>query len=116
VTLPDANKEYFLTSYLYELTAGQTAARFFERASFGATRSMLSQATNTAQMAAWIQTQFDENVTPITSHREYFRKRLNPRMIEMGKFGRAGPKVCDVNSRWRNFAFTRKDYGELPTC
>lgn len=104
---------YYLTSYAYTLTPGQTSARFFERASFGATSSMLSLATNVADMANWVRDQLDESVTPLTSHRAYFRKRLNPRMLEMGKFGRSGPKVCDVNSRWRNFAFTRTDAGEF---
>ena len=64
-------------------------------------------------MAMWISNQLDEDITPLSSHREYFRKRLNPRMLEMGKYGRTGPKVCDLYSRWRNFAFTRKDTGEL---
>ena len=104
---------YYLTSYSYTLTPAQTSARFFERASFGGTTSMLSLATNVADMAAWVRDQLDETVTPLTSHRKYFRTRLNPRMLEMGKFGRSGPKVCDANSRWRSFAFTRTDAGEL---
>jgi hypothetical protein len=114
VTLPDiVTQSYYLTSYVYTLTSKQTSARFFERASFGATPDMLTMATTTVDMANWIKDQFDESVTPISSHREYFRKRLNPRMVEMGKFGKAGPRVCDVNSRWRNFAFTRNDVGEF---
>ena len=104
---------YSLTSYAYTLTPEQTSARFFERASFGADSTMLSLATDEASMAMWISNQLDEDITPLSSHREYFRKRLNPRMLEMGKYGRTGPKVCDLYSRWRNFAFTRKDTGEL---
>ena len=110
VTLPDTDTQvYRLTSYLHTLTAEQTSARFFERASFGPTSGLLSVATNEANMASWIQTQFDTTVTPMTSHREYFRKRLNPRSLEVYKYGRSGPHPCDVNSRWRSFAFTRKD-------
>jgi hypothetical protein len=113
VELPDENQSYYLTSYAYTLTPSQTSSRFFERASFGATPSMLSLATDEASMASWIRDQLDENVTPLSSHRKYFRKRLNPRMVELGKFGRDGPRVCDLNSRWRNFGFTKKDYGEF---
>lgn len=104
---------YFVTSYSYTLIPSQTSARFFERASFGASPSMLSLATTEAQMAEWIRDQFDESLTPLTSHRAYFRKRLSPPMLEMGKYGRTGPAACDTHSRWRNFAFTRKDAGEL---
>ena len=113
VDLPDwETNTYFVTSYAYTLTPSQTSVRFFERASFGASPSMLSEATTELQMAQWIRDQFDESLTPLTSHRAYFRKRLSPRMLEMGKYGRTGPKACDMNSRWRNFAFTRKDAGE----
>jgi hypothetical protein len=112
--LPDwETQEYYLTSYAYTLTAAQTSARFFERASFGASPSMLSQATDVSGMANWIRDQFDENVTPLTSHREYYRRRLNPRNAEMTKAGRIGPRVCDGNSRWRSFAFDREDWSEF---
>ena len=104
--------DYYLTSYSYELTPAQTSARFFERASFGATASMLNLATNEADMASWISNQLDENVTPLTSHRRYFRKRLNPRMIQLAQGGKSGPGVCEGGSRWRNFGFTKKDYSE----
>ena len=73
---------------------------------------MLTLATDESSMANWISDQLDESKTPLSSHREYFRKRLNPRMVQLGKFGRDGPKVCEVNSRWRGFAFTKKDYSE----
>jgi len=74
---------------------------------------MLGDAITVLDMASWIETQMDVAQTPISSHREYFRKRLNPRLLELMKYGRSGPHACEGNSRWRNFAFTRKDKGEL---
>ena len=110
VTLPNTDAQpYYLTGYLHALTDDQISARFFEKATFGPTSALLNRATNEADMAGWIQDQFDEAVTPMSSHREYFRKRLNPRSIEIYKYGRAGPHPCKENSRWRKFAFTRKD-------
>ena len=106
VTLPDmATNEYYMGAYKYELTASQSWARFFERASFGPTPDWLSTFP-AASFEAWILAQ---NLLPPTSHREYFRTRLNPRSLEMYKYGKTGPHPCMENSRWRAFALTRKD-------
>lgn len=44
-----------------------------------------------------------------SSHREYWRKRLNPRKWETYRIGEAGPAPCELHSRWRKFAFTEYD-------
>ena len=44
-----------------------------------------------------------------TSHRKYFRERLNPRAVESYVYGTPGQKACEQNARFRRFAFTYKD-------
>ena len=112
VTVPNADiDDYYMAAYTYTLNAGQSYARFMERASFGALPSDFqtvadSGSFDATDMADYITDQYE--LTP-TSHREYYRTRLNPRSLEMYKYGRAGPHPCDIHSRWRKFAFTRKD-------
>ena len=110
VTLPEVStSKYYMAAYKYELTGKQSWIRFMEKAAFGATpQAIIDQANqfDVSDMATYIETQLA--LTP-TSHREYFRKRLNPRSLEVYKYGTTGPHACDSGSYWRNFAFTRKD-------
>eukprot|EP00571_Detonula_confervacea_P017647 CAMPEP_0172312770 /NCGR_PEP_ID=MMETSP1058-20130122/18549_1 /TAXON_ID=83371 /ORGANISM="Detonula confervacea, Strain CCMP 353" /LENGTH=2999 /DNA_ID=CAMNT_0013026315 /DNA_START=101 /DNA_END=9097 /DNA_ORIENTATION=+ len=108
VTLPNAHfVEYYMAAYKYELTGPQAWARFMEKASFGATAAdTAGKAGTVAEMAAAITAW---NTKEPTSHREYFRSRLNPRSLEVYKYGLSGPHACDQGSYWRKFAFTRKD-------
>lgn len=99
--------EYHLAAYAYDLTPAQAWSRFLERATFGPTGAAVADLVAAGQtFEGYLAEQND--VAP-TSHREYFRKRLNPRSLETYKYGRAGPHPCAVHSRWRKFAFTRKD-------
>ena len=56
--------------------------------------------------ALWVKDQ--QSLTP-TSHRAFFRERLNPRAVESYLYGVPGPKACEKNARFRRFAFTYKD-------
>jgi len=60
----------------------------------------------TKALATWTQNQV--SLTP-TSHRAYFRRRLNPRAVESYIYGIPGPKACEANARFRRFAFTIMD-------
>ena len=52
----------------------------------------------------------DPTIVQMSSHREFFRKRLNPRLDSVMSVGQPGPgSPCEKNSRWRTFAFTSKD-------
>jgi hypothetical protein len=57
----------------------------------------------------WVKDQIDPSVSGLSSHREFFRERLNPRMDQVYFSGKGGPNPCEVNSRWRKFAFIAKD-------
>lgn len=61
------------------------------------------------QFKHWVTDQMNTSIVPLSSHREFFRKRLNPRFDHIYSKGRPGPRPCDMNSRWRTFAFTTKD-------
>ena len=110
VTLPDVSSaKYYMSAYKYELTPQQSWIRFMEKSTFGPTQAALAAQSSyfsTDAMASWIENQF--TLTP-TSHREYFRSRLNPRSLEVYKYGTTGPHACNEGSYWRNFAFTRND-------
>ena len=82
-------------------------ARFLMQASFGPTKAELD-AWGTKTFVQWIQEQID---LPPTSHREYFRKRVSPRVASQTLPGR--PRgACESLSRWHRFAFTQKDIGK----
>lgn len=62
------------------------------------------------QFKHWINDQMNPTAVQMSSHREFFRKRLNPRLDYLTSKGQPGPgSPCDKDSRWRNFAFTAKD-------
>lgn len=114
ITLPalTGDEQYYLTSYARDnVSDADKIARLLETATFGSTLSSISSfggnlTTDTAK--AWIQNQIN---APMTSHREFFRQRANPRLTNPVRAGRPG-HPCDAGSRWRKYAFSRRD-GEL---
>lgn len=80
ITLPhlDDGAEYFLTSYTYTLSEENTVARLLETATFGTTLNDLAAWEAQGMDAAkWVDNQMKK---PLTSHREFFRQRVNPRV------------------------------------
>ena len=60
----------------------------------------------------WVRDQMDPTTFKsgeFSSHRAYWRRRLNPRRWETYRIGEAGPAPCELHSRWRKFAFTDYD-------
>lgn len=109
--VPGADDRYFITSYALTLSDKEKAARFLEMVTFGPTTSLINdiiEATGDIafKMAKFVEEQVNSSVS---SHREYFRKRLNQRSLETYKYGVSGPRPCEENSRWRRFAFTSRD-------
>ncbi len=97
-------------SYRYEVVAFERAtpaptveaARFLEQATFGPTRESIWQFQDPVQ---WISSQFTK---PASSHRQYYRERLNHRFdYSSGQGGTTHP--CQVGSRYRKYAFSDKD-------
>ena len=111
---------FFLDTYESDqmsLPGDRTAARFFLQASMGPTRSMVDAAEaafetdGTTAAKNWLQTQI---ALPLTSHREYFRKRVNPRNNdEIVSYTAAFPnQPCNVGSRWHSWFLTVADVGK----
>jgi len=92
INLPqlEAGEKYHLASYAYALNERNEFARFLETATYGVTRAELDAFTATSQnvgslstIVNWIQSQMDPAIVPMTSHREFWRKRVNPRVRVM---------------------------------
>jgi hypothetical protein len=83
--LPDpATYRYALTTYSYDLSRKDEVARFLDRSTFGTTPTDLAlhdtAAWGDTYRANHVKDQMDTTITPMTSHREYFRKRTNPKV------------------------------------
>jgi hypothetical protein len=78
----DIQSKYVLSSYGHTLSEQDEIARFLETASFGTTKANLETMLNSGgsvgfRIAKWMK---DEMNSGLSSHREFWRKRLNPRV------------------------------------
>ena len=90
----------------------RAAARLLLQATFGPTRAELNSGrigndSSLEAARAWVHAQM---ALPITSVREHWRRRVNPRLADryMAPTGRVRP-ACSTGSRWHRFAFTLRD-------
>jgi hypothetical protein len=82
LTLPDLNNtKYYLTSYSRTVSEADSVARLLETATFGTTTADLASLGKLTAYTAkeWIINQMKLN---LTSHRQYFRNRANPRVCK----------------------------------
>ena len=130
VSIPDDDEHtYHFTSVAVEARARQTHDRFhisasqlLMQATFGPTRASIDQLSNQTRTAesdtpgagasratqAWVHEQL---ALPPTLHREYFRRRANPRLDKPSEVGR--PRgACEPNARWNRIAIRADDRGE----
>lgn len=114
----DSSKfQLLLMSFSSNLTPQEEVSRFFQQTTFGPTKHMITS-WNYAQdlqtgMKNWVSSQMDESQTPVTSHREFFRKRMDGQAFFQARTKYYGPKFpCDEFSRWREYAFDRNDWGK----
>lgn len=129
--LRELDVPYYLTYYERLISVRDELSRFLQRTTFGPTSKELD-ALEVAYVdmggvgpgtsshlsimerlqTEWVAAQQDPSTFStgkFTSLREYYRKRLNPRMSEVYRIGEAGPHPCEKHSRWRKFAFTAYD-------
>jgi hypothetical protein len=83
----------------------EEAARFLIKTSFGPTTNDISSFPSTKKEYFNAQTSL-----PLTSHREYYRKRVNDRKLAPSDAGSVTPP-CEQHSRWSRFAFSTADIG-----
>lgn len=93
-------------------------ARFLEQATFGTTKDDITKLSATSgddgspDFANWVEHQLDSTSSGagLSSHREFFRSRTNPRFEYPFRGGGAGPETaCEMSSRWRKFAIHEHD-------
>ena len=115
----DSSKfQLLLMSFSTSLTSKEEVSRFFQQATFGPTKHMIDS-WNYSQdlqsgMKDWVSSQMNETKTPITSHREYFRQRMDGQAFFQARSRYYGPKFpCDEFSRWRDYTFDRNDWGKI---
>jgi len=91
-------------------TTAEDDARFLMRATFGPTRSSLEVKQGKSN-SDWIQDQMDPAKFPMESHREYYRKHVNPpfKPRVMPRFEARG--AAEEGSRWHRFTITVSDDG-----
>ncbi len=89
INLPALNKgeKYQMTSSDYSLSSRDEYARFLETASYGARaidldlfESATGEGGPMSVITDYVETQMDTDVVPLTSHREFWRARSNPRV------------------------------------
>lgn len=117
IALPTAgaNSRFVLTSYARSVSQRNEVARFLDQNTFGVTTDDLNVldvvdwTSNPAlHRANYVKDQMDTTKTAMTSHREYWRARTNPKVTHSSQVGRTD-HPCDPDSRWRKYSFNRHD-------
>ncbi len=113
-----SGETYRLSTFEYSVSTEVEMARFLETSTFGVKASELSQITSTVTsdsdgqrldaIVNWFKLQTDENSTPASSHRKYWRERVNER-IPTGQREGIPDHPCNQFSRWRRFTFVNND-------
>ena len=118
---PEAGTSYQIARYELSYSTANLASRFLSTVTVGprideiydlAADLDATEGSNEAHLrvlAAYIADQMDEDKTPPTLHRAYWRKRLASRQYQMTKAALIGPDACSAGSHWRKFAFTQQD-------
>lgn len=109
ITLPEFVDEgnYFeMAAFDHSLPWRDEVARFLEQTTFGPTRESINSFPET--FAQWVKEQQDENLTPLSSHRQFFRERLTYRSNSIGGIG-VITHPCKAGTQYRKHAFTEQD-------
>eukprot|EP00804_Cyclotella_cryptica_P013853 CCRYP_002403-RF/>CCRYP_002403-RF protein AED:0.04 eAED:0.04 QI:361/1/1/1/0.81/0.82/17/505/2306 len=111
MTLPPLEEEtqqYVLETRRRFLSKEAEAARFLEQATFGQTKEDIDALVATGNnFTSWVYDQM-YNVS-MSSHREFFRRRTNPKFEYPNEIGAVGSTPCEQYSRWRKYALTSRD-------
>ena len=116
--LESDSQDFVLLTYNHTLSKRNTVARFLQQTTFGPTKAEIDSLTEVDDLdldlsfAKWMQNQI-YNVE-MTSHREFWRKRIRQRLEVARPIGRPS-HPCERSSRWRDVAFTELDVGKIVT-
>jgi len=110
----EAGESYVLSYYEHNgFGPDAEAARFLEQTTFGGNKEdIASIRSSTNNYEAWLTEQMSPSI--MTSHREYFRRRLNKDSEYSSYHSGPGPWTpCDSsnkpNIQWRSFALSERD-------
>ena len=111
VKIPASSVYHITHDVAPAVDALQKASRFLAQTTFGPTRATLQSvdATTDAGVTKWID---DQMALPPMLHREYFRRRANPRQFTARPTGGLRA-ACAAGSRWHRFAFSRAEEGKV---
>ena len=90
-------------------------ARFLEQATFGPTLDDIEKfdiSNLDLSFANWVKAQ--QTMEPLTSHREYYRRRMNARYEFASPVGSV-THPCQQGTRYRRYLFSSKDYEKVVT-
>lgn len=118
----EAGKLVFMP-FEHSLTNLEKVSRFFHQTTFGPTKTALNSwdfnRDLNSEMASWVQDQMNESTTAMTSHRRYFRERvngeLNAGVENPAIFGSNRGQIlkvrnpCVSGARWMSYSFTAND-------
>lgn len=116
VVLPalEIGRKYILKSYEHSLGPRDEAARFLEKITFGPTTSEIDAFVDSGNdPSELLQKQMELSI--ISSHREFFRRRANGFHPETTAMGTLSFKPCEAGARYRRFLFLPKDKDRIFT-
>ena len=111
--LQDADDRYVILAKDGSLSEKKQIAKFLETTTFGPKRSEIDAiaadglwtTSAAAKRAAHLRSQID---LPMTSHREYYRKRANTKWDATAQPARSD-HPCSPNSKWRKYSYIQQD-------
>jgi hypothetical protein len=118
VSLPllPASSRFQLTSFKTPpYSRKDEIARFLEQATFGPSLDEIEKFDTSnlhLSFANWVKDQ--QTMVPLTSHREYYRRRMNARYEFASPVG-AVTHPCEQGTRYRRYLFSSKDYEKVVT-
>ena len=111
--VPDDPYSFYLTTYddkSQGLGVQERASRFLEQATFGPTMKSIASFGDdqdlNSKIENWIQDQVENQ--PVTSHREYYRKRANT-IVQSTRSTGAPLHACSPGARWQAYSFNQRD-------
>ena len=107
--------KFFLMTFAHEASGKEEVSRFFQQTTFGPILSMINtwnyDNDMESEMRKWLKDQMDGGVTPPTSHRAFFRERVDyPQRWQRADRFNKPRHPCAKYSRWREYSFTSLDY------
>jgi len=112
--------KFILMSFSHSVTNKEKVSRFFQQTTFGPTMAMINSwnyGNNIlSEMGKWVKRQVNPNQVSPTSHRQYFRERVDFSTYRHSAYKHYRPRhPCGRYARWREYAFDIDDSSQPAT-